>query len=124
MELLETLSYEGMTTSQIKEKIDLPKSTLYDNLKKLVEEGRIIKDGPLYRKLREVPTVDVLLDALQQYHGQRLMDWKYRKKDKSEQYDICLQWLIDGPTIKGIMEEYDMEKLLNNINRAYNIFTA
>ena len=122
MNLLETITYEGMTSSQLKEKTQLPKSTLFDNLNNLLSEGLIVKEGTLYRKLRETPITGSLLDSLREYHGQKLMDWKFRRKTAEQQQDICLQWLIDTH-IKGRLNEYNMEQLESNINEAYNIFT-
>ena len=122
MELLETITYEGMTRSQIKETIDITDSTLYRHLENLLSEGLIVKEGTLYRKLRETPTTGSLLDSLREYHGQKLMDWKFRRKTAEQQQDICLQWLIDTH-IKGRLNEYNMEQLESNINEAYNIFT-
>ena len=122
MDLLETITYEGMTRSQIKETIDVTDSTLYRHLENLLSEGVIVKDGTLYRKLRETPTTGSLLDTLKEYHGQKLMDWKFRRKPSEQQHDICLQWLIETH-IQGTLDEYDMEQLEQNINDAYNIFT-
>ena len=122
MNLLEQITIDGVTTSELKESTKLPKSTLYDNLNNLISEGVIVKDGNKYRRLRETPSMTTLLDYLQEYHGQRLMDYKYRRKNKEEQYDLCLQWLINVK-IKGKLEEYNFDELENNINHAYNIFT-
>ena len=122
MNLLEQITIDGVTTSELKESTKLPKSTLYDNLNNLLSEGVIIKDGNKYRKLRETPSMTNLLDYLQEYHGQRLMDYKYRRKNKDEQHDICLQWLINVK-IKGKLEEYNFNELENSINHAYNIFS-
>ena len=122
MNLLEQITIDGVTTSELKESTKLPKSTLYDNLNNLLSEGVIIKNGNKYRKLRETPSMTNLLDYLQEYHGQRLMDYKYRRKNKEEQHDICLQWLINVK-IKGKLEEYNFNELENSINHAYNIFS-
>lgn len=122
MNLLEQITYDGLTSSQIKEKIDIAETTLFRQLKNLQSKGLIIKDGTLYRKLRKTPNMNDLLDYLQEYHGQRLMDYKYRRKTKEQQHDLCLQWLIDVK-IKGRLDEYNFEELENNINHAYNIFS-
>ena len=122
MNLLEQITIDGVTTSELKESTKLPISTLYDNLNNLISEGVIVKDGNKYRRLRETPSMTTLLDYLQEYHGQRLMDYKYRRKNKEEQHDICLQWLINVK-IKGKLEEYNFDELENSINHAYNIFT-
>ena len=123
MDLLQIITYEGLTSSQIKEKTELTKTTLYRQLENLLNEKLIIKNGSVYSKLRETPTTGSLIDSLKEYHSQRLMDWKYRRLQKDAQADTCLMWLIDGNTIQGKIEQYNVEKLESNINEAYNSFT-
>ncbi len=123
MDLLQIITYEGLTSSQIKEKTELTKTTLYRQLENLLNEKIIIKNGSVYSKLRETPTTGSLIDSLKEYHSQRLMDWKYRRLQKDAQADTCLMWLIDGNAIPGKIEQYNVEKLESNINEAYNSFT-
>ena len=122
MDLLETITYEGKTASQLMEETSTPKVSLYRQLNKLVEDKQIIKDDKIYKRLRETPSIGVLFDKLTMYHQQRLMDWKYRRKPREAQQDECLVWLIDGDAIKGKIEEYNEQKLEESIIQAYDLF--
>ena len=122
MELLEHITYEGKSATELMKDTSIPKVSLYRQLNKLIEDKQIIKDDKMYRKLREVPSVGSILDSLTLYHQQKLMDYKYRRRTKEQQQDECLVWLINGTFIKGKIEEYNEELLEQNINHAYNSF--
>jgi DNA-binding MarR family transcriptional regulator len=121
-ELLKEITYEGLTPKELLEKTKTSRTTLSRNLKQMVEEGLIIKDGTTYKKLRETPSAGSIYDSMCLYHRQKLQDFQYRRKPRVTQLDITLQWYIESPnTIKGKMEEYNEEQLLNNIHNAYKM---
>jgi len=122
-ELLKQITYEGITPKKLMTMTNIPKTTLYRQLDKLVEQGDVINDGGVYRKLRNTPTVGELYDKMMTYHQQQLMDWKYRRRPKDTQSDLTLQWIIDSPTVlKGKLDEYNITNLENNLLIAYNAF--
>ena len=122
-ELLEQITYEGITPKKLMEITNTPKTTLYRQLDKLVEQEKVLNNDGVYRKLRSTPSVGQFYDKMMEYHQQRLMDWQYRRKTKSIQADLTLQWIIDTPTIiKGKLDQYDEISLEKNLLTAYNSF--
>lgn len=122
-ELIDEITYKGRTTKELLECVDMSRATVYRQLEKLVDEGLVINENGSYRKLRPLPSVGEMLDKMMTYHQQNLMDWRYKRKPKSIQADLTLQWIIGTPNvIKGEPEEYDEEKLQDVVVSAYNIF--
>lgn len=122
-ELLQQITHQGVTPKDLQTTTNVSRATLTRHLKQLVEEGLIVNNDGVYSKLRTIPTVGELYDKMMTYHQQQLMDWKYRRKQKSTQSDLTLQWIIDNPfVIKGNISDYDEDQLQDNILIAYSTF--
>lgn len=122
-ELLQQITHEGVTPKELESLVDISRRTIYRQLEKMVEEGLIVNNDGVYRKLRTIPTVGELYDKMMTYHQQQLMDFKYRRKPKSTQSELTLQWVIDNPfVIKGNISDYDEDQLQDNILIAYTTF--
>jgi len=114
--IYEHLLNQSLSSSELENETSIPKTTLFRALNIMISDKIIRKTNGKYSVIIPTPSIQSIIDKMLVYHQQKLMNYKYRRFDRDKQVDIITEWYIDN--IKGKIEDYDFENLLDHITIA------
>jgi hypothetical protein len=92
--MIETLTFEPKKAQDIMNETGLARSTFYEQMKKLTEQGLVVQYDGGYAKSRINPTTEQIVNDINIWLGQRRMDSKFRRIPNFDQIKSAFDWYV------------------------------